>query len=580
MLLRVFLLLLIILGAQAEEELARSILEIVEREEANETEKTITVLEAAVNAGDGVGFCYYAVTNDTNVTVTIEALEKKPTSFRVRSAREHLYAAAFALDKRRDLISFESSVKLRTGKKLTAIFENLPLESTIHVLVSCNAIDEGGSSYRVTLESSDPLEKGVSDGCGWRGSRLVPTAPKATLPKRILCIDGGGARGVVPLTILRQAENMVQKKNGLRVRERFDFFAGTSTGAVVAAAMAIAELPIPCVDRLYFDLARLIFGSKGLSSSQRATRFEAILCAVFGKDARLGRTYTNQRRVLFVATDATTSRLRPFVFRNYEKETHLLDNDDDSSSDKQAPRVVDALLASAAAPPYFPSRENVRSLKLLDGALIANNPTLVAVLEAAALGADEPESIVSLGTGVAPTKAARRGSLVLSSFDLLQGVMNLLTDTDAAHDLVETYLDGARRNRDSSTRYHRLDVVVDSSHLDLAEGDSLKLTDLRHLALDYVRREKPYHWKSLIAELDGKRRRSHTDNIFDIDVEDAQIMTRSDLASKKHKKIYDLETYDDKKKDSWLRPLRKTAAKATGMHGFFSGKPTNLITNK
>ena len=535
-------------------------------------ETVVVDTTSSVGAGDGVGSCF-AATENTTATVVVEALAINRTAMRIKSKREHLYVAAFALDTRRDLLAFESKIKLRRGQKLEATFQ-VPKDGTLHIIIACNAIDESSVKFRYVVKGH--FRPGVSDGCGWRGAVLEEKEVSETLPKRILCIDGGGARGVVPLAMLGQAEKIV---SSARVRERFDFFAGTSTGALVAAAIAIAEFPIQAVDRLYDDLARLIFGSKGISSTQRATRFEALLTAVFGKDARLGRTATQPRRVLFVSTDATTSRLRPYVFRNYHRGGlfHKVLGD-------QAPRVVDALLASAAAPPYFPSQEKER-LKLLDGALIANNPTLVAILEAAALGADEPEVIVSLGTGVAPTRAARRGSQLHSAVDLIQGVMNLLTDTDAAHDLVQTYLESIRRNRNAPTRYHRLDVIVDASHLDLAEGDSLKLTDLRHLALDYVKREKPYHWKGLLSELafnadvlidedddfsgNNRRRRRYDPDYSDDDVFSAlgesrvvrrKVATRDAI-------VQDLGPTSD-----WLRPLRKRAAKVTGIHGFFSGK--------
>jgi len=184
---------------------------------------------------------------------------------------------------------------------------------------------------------------------------------------------------------------------------------------------------------------------------------------------------------------------------------------------------------------------------------------------------------VSLGTGVAPQRAARRGGGVVPSFhstiDFVQGVLNLLTDTDAAHDLVQTYLDAARRNRQSPTRYHRLDVVVDSAHLDLAEGDSLKLTDLRHLALDYVQREKPFHWRSFLRELGHRQPLAADDAYYDADLrvgghDEARLVRRP--VDSRHKPLHDVVLHETP--SSWLRPLRKRAAKLTGIHGFFSGK--------
>ena len=71
----------------------------------------------------------------------------------------------------------------------------------------------------------------------------------------------------------------------------------------------------------------------------------------------------------------------------------------------------------------------------------------------------------------------------------MSGIIDLLTDTDATHDLVR------RQLRDTwpsliQERYHRLDAVIDARHLGLAEGDAECLRDLRAMALDYIKRER------------------------------------------------------------------------------------------
>ncbi|HTB63147.1 MAG TPA: patatin-like phospholipase family protein, partial [Opitutales bacterium] len=59
--------------------------------------------------------------------------------------------------------------------------------------------------------------------------------------KRILALDGGGIRGVFSLQILKRIEEIFrQEKNNpkLVLRDEFDFFAGTSTGAIIATFLA------------------------------------------------------------------------------------------------------------------------------------------------------------------------------------------------------------------------------------------------------------------------------------------------------------------------------------------------------
>ena len=55
---------------------------------------------------------------------------------------------------------------------------------------------------------------------------------------RILCLDGGGVRGLVQIEILRQ----IEKKTGKRITELFDWIVGTSTGGIIALALVYGKL--------------------------------------------------------------------------------------------------------------------------------------------------------------------------------------------------------------------------------------------------------------------------------------------------------------------------------------------------
>ena len=72
--------------------------------------------------------------------------------------------------------------------------------------------------------------------------------------KRILSIDGGGIRGIIPATTLVKLEAQLGKP----VRECFDFVAGTSTGALIAAAVA-AGVPAKRMLEIYTQRSGEIF---------------------------------------------------------------------------------------------------------------------------------------------------------------------------------------------------------------------------------------------------------------------------------------------------------------------------------
>jgi len=61
-------------------------------------------------------------------------------------------------------------------------------------------------------------------------------------PKRILALDGGGLRGIVTLAFLAEIESMLRARHGgaesFRLSHYFDLIAGTSTGSIIAAALA------------------------------------------------------------------------------------------------------------------------------------------------------------------------------------------------------------------------------------------------------------------------------------------------------------------------------------------------------
>src|ERR1700730_14760528 len=85
------------------------------------------------------------------------------------------------------------------------------------------------------------------------------------LLRRILSIDGGGIRGIIPVCALAALEQQLGKP----VRECFDFFAGTSTGALVAACLA-AGIPAHRILGLYTHLCGKIFTPpKAVADSKR-----------------------------------------------------------------------------------------------------------------------------------------------------------------------------------------------------------------------------------------------------------------------------------------------------------------------
>ena len=96
---------------------------------------------------------------------------------------------------------------------------------------------------------------------------------------RVLCLDGGGVRGLVQIEMLRQ----IEQRTGKRIVELFDWIIGTSTGGVVALALVYGEsapgvaMTITQLQKIYFQLKENVFSSTGLLQKGDSKKLESYL---------------------------------------------------------------------------------------------------------------------------------------------------------------------------------------------------------------------------------------------------------------------------------------------------------------
>jgi len=212
---------------------------------------------------------------------------------------------------------------------------------------------------------------------------------------RVLAIDGGGVRGVVPAAMLAYWENELK----VEAHQTFDLYAGTSTGAIVAASLALG-LSARRVLMLFQDRSGAIFSRDGLTLKEKALSFKGWATPAYSDEAlrqaleeSWGDTTMGDcpKPLSIASVDVVTGSTK--VFRSAH---HVA-----SGPDRHI-RVVDAVMASTAAPTFFPSAQ-VGGTSYVDGALWANNPALLALLDARDLVAHrgfEGMRLLSLGCGV------------------------------------------------------------------------------------------------------------------------------------------------------------------------------------
>lgn len=221
-----------------------------------------------------------------------------------------------------------------------------------------------------------------------------------TTPYRILSIDGGGIRGLIPAVILDRLERQV----GRPVAECFDLIAGTSTGGILAVALTRAGedgapmWPAAQLIDLYETEGPRIFNRSVFRTISSAFAIEDEKYPRENLEAAL-RHYLGEARLrdaltdLLVAAYETEQRFPFFFKRRRAREDPAYDFP-----------LRDVAYASSAAPTYFEplkleTADSVDYFSLVDGGVYASNPAMCAYAEARRHQPERPVMIVSLGTG-------------------------------------------------------------------------------------------------------------------------------------------------------------------------------------
>jgi hypothetical protein len=212
-------------------------------------------------------------------------------------------------------------------------------------------------------------------------------------PKRIMSFDGGGIRGIFSLQIAARIEQLFRDEYGdpkLVLADVYDLFAGTSTGAIIAAFLAwgasVAE-----VEALYTSRGKEMFARhspllpwRRLKSKYRAEDIAGFFRTQFtdddGSPALLGSAKL-KKTLLVVMRNATTGA--PWPISN---NPHALYNDRALINCNLNLPLWQLLRASTAAPTFFPPEQitlGTETFLFVDGGVTPyNNPALLAVLMA------------------------------------------------------------------------------------------------------------------------------------------------------------------------------------------------------
>ncbi len=208
--------------------------------------------------------------------------------------------------------------------------------------------------------------------------------PKRPEERFVLCIDGGGMRGIIPVVLLQALERSLRRNGGADdLAKYFDLISGTSTGGLISLALA-CDSAMPHLSNNQIDLDELldtymtmgdeIFQPKSLFSLAAIVSDRYSSSSIQNLCQRwFGARPLSDSKVPTLIMSYDLSEGRPFMMRSYADEANY-------------PAWV-AARATSAAPTCFSPLEYDGKL-LVDGGVIANNPSIYAYLEAKRLYPD------------------------------------------------------------------------------------------------------------------------------------------------------------------------------------------------
>jgi len=301
---------------------------------------------------------------------------------------------------------------------------------------------------------------------------------------KVLAIDGGGIRGVIPATVLSAIEDRTETP----IASLFDLIAGTSTGGILALGLVKPgengrpEYSASDLVGLYekegkhiFDRSlwhRVIALDSLLDEKYEAKGLESVLKRYFG-DVPLSKAVTET-----LVTSYELETREPWFFARHKAQA-------DSAFDFPMRFVA---RATSAAPTFYEPEELTTTKPaggLVDGGVYANNPAMCAYVEAMDLHRDAEEVlVVSLGTGQHTRPIhyaeAKDWGLALWAKPILNVVFDGVSDT------VDHQMKVLCRDSEDGPRYYRFQTELDVGSDDMDDATATNITVLQQKAQQMV----------------------------------------------------------------------------------------------
>jgi patatin-like phospholipase/acyl hydrolase len=296
---------------------------------------------------------------------------------------------------------------------------------------------------------------------------------------KVLSIDGGGIRGIIPAMMLAE----IEQRTGKRIWEMFDLIAGTSTGGLLALGLVAPDFdgkPLYSLEEIievYHCRGKEIFYESPIESLLKT---DDLLRPKYSSKGRkqvirdmLGRENLDQALTNIIIPAYDIAQRIPVFFSNSHKRG--------KSFEKVCSGVTmaEAAMATTAAPIFFePYR--IGNRVLVDGGVFANNPSAIAIAEATTVANRADILLISLGTGHLTRKYSYEQSRNWGLVNWLDPLINIMLD--GTSESVAIQLEYSLQE----SQYYRFQVALNDANDALDDCSATNIQNLQVLAKEAI----------------------------------------------------------------------------------------------
>ncbi|GAB4149302.1 MAG: patatin-like phospholipase family protein [Patescibacteria group bacterium] len=319
-------------------------------------------------------------------------------------------------------------------------------------------------------------------------AKFKPAPTKTIRQVRILSIDGGGVKGVIPAVILAEIES----RTGKPISQLFDLVAGTSTGGLITLSLTCSnkdgnpKFTAQDMVNMYMSEVQSIFSHRYPKTIAQITRYteekydhtelEKVLLRYLGKNK------ISQSLLPVIVTSYDLDHRQPYIFNS---QLAKMDSEHDYF-------IKDVARATSAAPTFFkPARvdnpdsvsSNIRTL--IDGGVYANNPAMLALQEAFRLfpGHQKP-ILISIGTGTSRQKINYNHKNGWGEVAWVQPLLDITFQS--LSDIVENEVAYHFEVEQNSSNYYRLQNQLSADLDNMDNSDPENMAKLKKTAEKFV----------------------------------------------------------------------------------------------